>query len=214
MDALVMCGGRGTRLDSSHEKPIHPIADVPMVDTVVSALEASRVGSVVAAVSPNTPETRTHLRDRDVVAVIETPGDGYVADLEVSLDHPDVSLPILTVVADLPLLAGETVGRILGRYERRSNDRQPGDSTLSANDESPSMTVCIPRALKRRIGVSLDSANDSHLVPTGVNVVGEASDDVLEVSYDLRLAVNVNSRTDAKLANRLVRNGPLTGDRP
>ena len=210
-----MCGGRGTRLDSSHEKPLHPVADAPMVDAVVDALEASRIETTFVAVSPNVPETRDHLADRGDVAVLDTPGDGYVADLGVALEDDAVSAPILTAAADLPLLDGATVDRTLNRYERRSSDRgtSAGHGTSASHgasassDGRPSMTVCVPRALKRRLGVSLEGGDgsESPLVPAGVNVVGESTEDVRAISYDPRLAVNVNRWTDAELADRLAR---------
>ncbi len=183
-----MCGGKGTRLESAHEKPLHPIAGTAMIDRVLSALGESRVGTVYAAVSPNAPETRRHLEDRDGVRTIETAGDGYVADLTAVLERPDLEPPVLTVAADLPLLAAPVVDRILA----------------ARGDRDGSRTVCVPVALKRRLGVSVDSRlePDAHLAPTGVNVVGATDDSpsMTDVYYDPRLAVNVNRREDARLA--------------
>ncbi|ELZ17664.1 GTP:adenosylcobinamide-phosphate guanylyl transferase-like protein [Natrinema limicola JCM 13563] len=188
MDALVMCGGKGTRLESAHEKPLHPIAGRPMIDHVLSGLAASRLETIYTAVSPNAPETRAHLESADGVTTIETAGEGYVADLMSLLERPALSPPILTVAADLPLLEGPVVDRILAAH---------GDSDASR-------TVCVPVALKRRLGVSIDTRLESadHLAPTGVNIVGTASDStsMIDVHYDARLAVNVNRLEDARLA--------------
>jgi adenosylcobinamide-phosphate guanylyltransferase len=176
-----MCGGRGTRLDSDTEKPLFDVAGRPMVDRVRDALAAAdRVDTTHAVVSPHAPETRAHLDGE--LPLVETPGDGYVADLGVALDA--VEPPVLTVAADLPLLAGDAV-----------------DHVLAATDGSTS--VCVPRALKELLGASVDS--DDTWVPTGVNVVGDddgASD--VSRSYDARLAVNVNRRADAAVAERLL----------
>jgi len=188
MDALVMCGGKGTRLESAHEKPLHPIAGTPMIDHVLSGLSASRLETIYAAVSPNAPETRAHLEATDGVTTIETAGEGYVADLMSLLERPDLSPPILTVAADLPLLEAPVIDRVLAAH---------GDSDASR-------TVCVPVALKRRLGVSIDTRLDSndHLAPTGVNVVGTASDStsMIDVHDDSRLAVNVNRLEDARIA--------------
>jgi adenosylcobinamide-phosphate guanylyltransferase len=176
-----MCGGRGTRLDSDTEKPLFDVAGRPMVDRVRDALAAAdRVETVHAVVSPHAPETRAHLDGE--LPLVETPGDGYVADLGVALDA--VEPPVLTVAADLPLLAGDAV-----------------DHVLAAADGSTS--VCVPRALKELLGASVDS--DDTWVPTGVNVVGD-DEDASDVSrsYDARLAVNVNRRADAAVAERLL----------
>ncbi|MFC4543177.1 NTP transferase domain-containing protein [Halosolutus amylolyticus] len=186
-----MCGGRGTRLESPHEKPLHPIAGRPMVDRVLAAVDESDVETAYAAVSPNAPETREHLADRDGVRTIETAGDGYVADLTTLLDRPAVEPPILTVAADLPLLSGPAIDRVLDRYDG-----------AAAGAGAPSLTVAVPVALKRRLGASIDSRLEPnpHLAPTGVNVVGTTHRTMTDVSYDPRLAVNVNRRADADVA--------------
>lgn len=182
-----MCGGRGTRLEVDCEKPLYPIAGVPMVDRVRQALAASAIDRIYAVVSPNAPDTRAHLADE--LALIETPGDGYVADLGTALSDQRVTKPVMTVAADLPLLAPTTVDRVRERYTSRAT--------------TGSLTVCVPVALKRRLGSSVDTtlADDPHLSPTGVNIVGGASAMRLrETSYDRRLAVNVNRLDDARLA--------------
>ncbi|QSX01124.1 NTP transferase domain-containing protein [Haloterrigena alkaliphila] len=189
-----MCGGKGTRLESPHEKPLHPIDGTPMVDRVLAGLEESRVEGVYAAVSPNTPETRAHLEATAGVEPIETAGDGYVADLIALLERSALEPPICTVAADVPLLAGAGIDRILADYDGNDADGR----------DAPSMTVAVPVALKRRLGVSVDATLESadHLAPTGVNVVGTADDSrsMTHRSYDPRLAINVNRREDARIA--------------
>ncbi|RKD98175.1 NTP transferase domain-containing protein [Halopiger aswanensis] len=191
-----MCGGKGTRLESPHEKPLHPIGGTPMVDRVVAALAESRVETISVAVSPNAPETRAHLeraaREREALTTVETPGEGYVTDLMQVLERDDVSTPILTVAADLPLLEAPVVDRVLARH--RDSDR--------------SRTVCVPVALKRRLGVSVDARLESrsHLAPTGLNVVGDADADSIDIHYDPRLAVNVNRLEDARIAAERIPN--------
>ncbi len=196
-----MCGGRGTRLDRG-EKPLFEVGGEPMVDRVLAALEASDADTVYAVTSPHVPETTAHLEGR--VPLVETAGDGYVADLTEALDRVD--RPVLTVVADLPLLAAEPVDRALAAHE------------------GGSLTVCVPTALKEALGVSADAtrtaerresaecaiearrdtraAGDRRLSPSGLNVVG-VGDERLEVSYDARLAVNVNRPDDAAVAEVL-----------
>ncbi|MCQ4332584.1 NTP transferase domain-containing protein [Natronomonas sp. F2-12] len=180
-----MCGGAGTRLDRG-EKPLVSVGDEPMLARVLGALEASRTEAVVAATSPRTPETTRWLEDRDGVAVIETAGEGYVADLTSALEH--VGRPVLTVAADLPLL-----------------DRGIVDRTIEAYG-SGALTVCVPAALKRQLGVSVDSTRrhgGRELAATGLNVVGADEAETVRVSYDARLAVNVNRPHDAVVAGAL-----------
>ncbi len=178
-----MCGGQGTRLGASVEKPLLPIAGRPMVDRVADALVASGVDTVHAVTSPATPATRDHLADRGL-PVLDAPGEGYVADLGHALEQ--VAPPVLTVVADLPLLAPATVDTVLDRYD------------------GGSLTVCVLVALKRRLGVSVDptlAADD--LAPTGLNAVDGDPNDTM-TSNDPRLAVNVNRPGDALVAEAML----------
>jgi adenosylcobinamide-phosphate guanylyltransferase len=182
-----MCGGRGTRLDTDREKPLLDVGGRPMVDRVHEALTASRVESVHAVTSPATPRTREHCRERGV-RVLDAPGDGYVADLSWALDRLALGeSPVLTVVADLPLLDAEVVDAVLDTHE------------------GGSLTVCVPIALKRRLGVRVDSTlPDRDLAPTGLNVVAPDSDDEPMTLDDPRLAVNVNRLRDAMVAEALL----------
>jgi len=191
MDAVVLCGGRGTRFAAGVEKPLYPVGGRPMVERVCDAVLASGVDAAHAAVSPNAPDTAAHVRERAAEAtlgVVETPGEGYVADLDAALSS--VGRPAVTVAADLPLLAADAV-----------------DALLAAHDAG-SLTTCVPAALKRTLGVSADATQPgTRLVPAGLNVVGDGPDRRRTV-WDARLAVNVNRRADADVAERLADGGP------
>jgi len=179
-----MCGGRGTRLDTDVEKPLFRVGGVPMVDRVLGALEASAVDRAFAVTSPGAPGTRAHLD----APCIETPGDGYVADLDAALSDDRISLPVLTVAADLPLLDGEILDRVL--------DAHVGGS----------LSVLVPAARKRALGVSDDTTFEREgreVAPTGVNVVGASGDDAW-LTEDTRVAVNVNTLADARVAEELL----------
>ncbi|NHN57629.1 MULTISPECIES: NTP transferase domain-containing protein [Halorussus] len=196
-----MCGGRGTRLDAEREKPLFEVAGRPMLARVADALAESEVGTVYAVVSPNAPETRKFATEHDSLSTIESPGDGYVTDLQTALDA--VETPVLTVAADLPLLDADAVNAVLDAYAtRRDSDPVPSGP--------PSLTVCVPAALKRALGASADTifepsdGDGRELAPAGVNVVAETDTETMYETYDARLAVNVNRLSDADLAEGLL----------
>ena len=185
----MMCGGRGTRLDETAEKPLVELGGQAMVDRVVDALSESRIRRVHAIVSPHTPDTHDHLTTNEAVTCIDAPGEGYVADLQYALDR--VERPVLTVAADLPLLAGGVVDDVLD----------------AAATMGGSTTVCVPAVVKEVLGASVDTAFDDdsrRVAPTGVNVVANAESETIHMSYDIRLAVNVNRTSDADLAEALL----------
>lgn len=174
-----MCGGRGTRLGMG-EKPLVEVGGRAMVDRVLSAVTPV-VEDVYAAPSPHTPETRAHLADH--VRIVETPGEGYVADLAHALER--VERPTLTVTADLPCLRPPDVRAALGAWEEGS------------------LTVCVPVERKRELGVSVDTSFEhegQRVAPTGLNVVGEGPDRTW-VTERTGLAVNVNRLRDLEVAS-------------
>ena len=177
-----MCGGEGTRLDAGVEKPLYPVAGTPMVERVREALSASSVDRTFAITSPATPETARRLD----CPTIETPGEGYVADLGVALSDARVSPPVLTVAADLPALDAAAVDAVL-------------DAARGA------LTVAVPVGRKRALGFGADTTirhRGTLVAPAGVNVVGDG--DALALTRDWRFAVNVNRPADARAATRLL----------
>lgn len=186
-----MAGGCGTRMDADCEKPLVSVGGRPMVDRVVDALAESPVETIHAAVSPNAPETTAHLSDRPV-ETIQTPGEGYVSDLQHALDR--VEPPVLTVAADLAVLEGDAVDTVLRVYREQS--------------PAGSLTVVVPAALKDLLGLryqhTLDGPDDESLVPSGINVVASEGTERTHRSYDARLAVNVNRQSDVEIAEKLL----------
>ena len=196
-----MCGGRGTRLRAesrseaggvdAREKPLVTVGGASMLSRVAAALRASEADTVYAAVSPHAPDTTSRARDLGL-ATIETPGDGYVSDLRAAL--AETAQPAVTVPADLPLLAAEHVDKVVSEARRRGS-----------GDTPTSLTMCVPAALKRRLGASVDTAFDhdgQRVAPTGLNGVA-GGDDTVALTYDARLAVNVNRPEDLELAEAL-----------
>lgn len=217
--AVLLCGGRGTRLGGDREKPLVEVGGRPMVARVLDALaEADGVDRVLAVTSPSAPATRRALRgnlgdDADIECTVrDGDGDGYVPDLGVGLDA--VNGPAVSVAADVPLLAGEDVddavdaatGTVDGGVSGTSGGVSgTGGGVSGPTDAVPSVSVCVPAATKRRLGVSVDTSFDHggrSVAPTGLNVVGDGPDRVV-VRDRTALAVNVNRPADLDVAQRL-----------
>ena len=181
---LIMCGGEGSRLRPAvgdTEKPLVTVGGEPMIDRVVAALQASSLTTIAAAVSPATPATAAHLAEIEGVALIETAGSGYVADLSDALAGLDS--PTVTVAADLPLLTAAHIDRAV---------------TAAGND---SLTVCVPASLSEELGLSAEPTLDhdgTPVVPTGLNIVGDAGERTA-VWRAPRLAANINRPADYRV---------------
>ena len=74
--ALVMAGGKGTRMQHSEEKPLVQVGGKPIIEYVIKALEnARRVDSIVVAVSYHTPRTAA-FATKFAVKIAPTSGKG------------------------------------------------------------------------------------------------------------------------------------------
>ena len=197
-----MCGGRGTRLGGVAEKPLVDVAGRAMIGRVLDALEASGVERVHAVVSADAPATHRWLLDRvrtgsgRPLEIIETSGDGYVADIQAAVS--EVPTPALSVCADLPLLTGTIVDRVV------------------ASGNYAALSVYVPVATKRRLGVSIDismTIDGERVAPAGINLLGTPEEQRRSdtdpradrlVLRNPRLAVNANRPRDLQIAEALL----------
>lgn len=185
MIGLVMAGGRGSRMGGTAEKLTLGYAGAAVLG-VVEALECSgAIHVVVAAVSSQAPRTRTMLEGR--ADTLDTPGDGYSADLAYALDR--LHGPALVVPGDLPLLDGPTVAAVARAY-----------------DPSRWISVLITERYAARMGVSPGIGHMWNGRPcryTGISVVdADAAPDAPQ-HYTIMdrpgIALNLNTNQDLAL---------------
>jgi adenosylcobinamide-phosphate guanylyltransferase len=121
MIAVVMCGGKGTRMASSTEKSLLKLGCKTLVEHVLDALvEYGRFKSITALSSPNTPATSKFLRSHKYhtsgqMNILEGSGVNYSLDLSYAIEKIRPS-PIFVVSADLPLLNSSLIHRIMAHY--------------------------------------------------------------------------------------------------
>jgi adenosylcobinamide-phosphate guanylyltransferase len=196
--ALVMAGGKGSRLAFSEEKPLLSVDGKPVVACVLDALlGAKRVDSVVVAVSCRTPKTAAFVRGFPV-RVVETPGGGYIPDMQFVIKELGLGA-VLAIVSDLPLITHEVIDDVVERYELCGK---------------PALTVAVPIETKTKLGAGVDYAFEAEgrtLVPTGINLIdgklidgGWMEQEVYVLEKD-EVAVNVNTAEELRLAERLAK---------
>lgn len=195
MDALVMAGGRGSRLKMG-EKPLVSLFGRPLIDYVVLALEESLVDRIFISTTENVPSTRKWAEDRDLY-VLETGSYGYVPDMIEAVIKSGVKEPIMVIMADLPLVTPEIIDQIIEVYEKR---REPALSTHT------------PLSLHSRLGRRPDSLFNYRgqlIVPAGINVLKGAEiekeqEDFHLIMERMELAVNVNVPEDLMLCEKII----------
>ena len=194
--ALVMAGGKGTRMALSEEKPLLKIGGKTVIEHVLAALKnAEKVESIVVAVSDYTPKT-ARLMAKFQVKVIKTPGKEYVSDMGYAVKRLKLHT-VLAIAADLPLITGEVVDDIVERYEQCGK---------------PTLTVVVPMETKEKLGLGGEYAFEVEnrlVVPAGINVIDgrrideEKLDEEICVVDRKEVAVNINTLQELKIAENL-----------
>ncbi len=194
--ALVMAGGKGSRMALSQEKPLLQVGGKPVITHVLAALKnAEKVDSVVVAVSDYTPKT-AELMSTFQVSVIKTPGKEYVSDMGYAVRALKLQT-VLAIGADFPLITPEVIDDIVGCYE------QCGKPALSV---AVSMETKAKLGLSGKYGFELDG---KQVVPAGINVIDgrrieeEELDEETCVLDRKEVAVNINTVQELQIAEEL-----------
>ena len=195
--ALVMAGGKGSRMALGEEKPLLMVGGKPVIEHVLAALAgAKRVGSVVVVVSNYTPKTAEHVA-KFPVKVVKTPGKEYVTDLGYAVKKLKLHA-VLAVAADLPLITGEIIDDIVKRFEQCGK---------------PALTVAVPMAAKTKLGLGGEYAFEVEgklVVPAGINIIDgrriseEKLDDAICIMDRNEIAVNINTVQELKIAEGML----------
>ncbi|NOY10635.1 MAG: NTP transferase domain-containing protein [Archaeoglobi archaeon] len=134
MLAIVMCGGRGSRLGFV-EKPMISVGGKRLVEGVMEELELAGLETVFVT-SPFTPETERFLREMGL-EVFRADGGGYMHDLRQAVFEYRIIEPVLNVNSDLYFRERGVILRFLRAY-------------LSSS--SPAMSAVFPSG--RRVGIN------------------------------------------------------------
>jgi GTP:adenosylcobinamide-phosphate guanylyltransferase len=205
MIAALMCGGRGTRLNTviETEKPMLKLRGVTMVERVLRALVGfGQFEKIVAISSLNTPKTNVFLRNHyysssGLIDVVQTNGISYSKDLSMVV-HKFSPSRVFVVSADLPLL----------------NPKIVQDIAVRSMPNFPCVSVVLEKLFVERIGIEpsitilIGRKEYSH---SGITILDSSKvnrDRILEEHYIVmnkkELAVNVNSTRELEMAEALL----------
>jgi adenosylcobinamide-phosphate guanylyltransferase len=165
---IIMAGGKSERI--GEEKPILRVNGIPLLLRVHSACRG------VVAVSKNTPETKK-LCLEEGIEFVETPGKGYVEDIQWLLKEFG---EFISVASDIPFLSKEDIDYIEEKFSR--------DRSLTGFVH----IRCVPK------GGGQNAHNLRCLV--GINTVTFGEEEYIEFKNPF-LAYNVNTRFDLHIAN-------------
>ena len=193
--AILMAGGRGTRLKVPCEKPLFKLHDKPLIKFVLDNLKASKlIDEIVIAVSPHTRETTLYLENLDGdFKILDTSGKDYLTDLSYILDYFEEKSSddtLLFINADLPFISTETIDDVLNYY---------------FNSPKDALSVLVPVKIFNDLGLEYSYEFEGN-VPSGLNVlrsVNIVQDEDQLVIPKVELALNINTIPDSKVAEEL-----------
>ena len=190
MIGLVMAGGKGTRMNLDGEKLLLQFKKPVILHVVDSLKNSNSFSKILAVTSCNSPKTKK-LLEENKVEIFDTPGIGYVEDLNLTLktinDH------VLVTSGDLPLLDEEIIKKIIHQF----NPKKTWTSILVTNKFLTSLS------LKSDFSVDFNNQTCHY---TGISLVNSkqiSSLENLDENYiiidDKRIAFNLNSKMDYDL---------------
>ena len=195
MEALVMAGGKGTRMGfCGVEKPMIEVGGVYTVERVLNALrESKNIDKILVSVSPNTPDTERYVKELGI-ETIRTSGEDYVEDLHDSFRILNGKY-VLTCPSDMPLLRSYTVDAFVDYFLKNPND---------------SMTAIVEEDVVTNSGFTPSFDFDyegKKWVLSGMNIMDRKKildNIVLNYSYFMTdwvdLAINMNTEYELKIA--------------
>jgi adenosylcobinamide-phosphate guanylyltransferase len=223
INCVLMCGGKGSRLDasslSSMEKPLLELNDKSLVEYIIEAIQNSKKNfKIYAAVSKNTTKTKEFLNSRyfDDITLIETTGSGFSIDYlnvlrffkckgkeykEKNGTQDFINNKILFLPTDLPLISSKTLNDITDLKQSCPSIAIVVDKKMFVqNNFVPSAFVTeISKIDYCYTGISI---LDFHTV-----VGSEHVDQIREVPMimnNLELVYNINTFGDLKKAEKFI----------
>lgn len=190
--AVVMAGGRGTRLKTPVEKPLFKLHNKPLIKHVLDNLNSSKlIEKIIIATSPNAPETVDYVLGLGC-EILETPGVDYLNDLSLILRNFEAGSSediLLFINADLPFISGKCIDYILEYY---------------FECDTEALSTLIPVSIFNDLNLKYEYEYRG-LVPVGVNILksrDKIQDETQLIIEKEELAFNINTLQDASVADK------------
>ena len=197
--ALIMAGGKGSRMGARTEKPMLPFLGKPLLDWVAEAvLSSNKVSEFYIITSTNTPKTENHCRNMGW-KFIHTDAKGYHDDLKQAVSKLGWMGPVLTMPSDVPGITGAVLDRIVGEFEVCGKDF---------------LAVFVPIKKRLSLGLSISSTDEYRGVwyaVSGINVINGAKvlgegkvETAALITEESEVVLNVNTMEDLEIAKHIM----------
>jgi adenosylcobinamide-phosphate guanylyltransferase len=196
--ALIMAGGKGSRMDLFIEKPLIELDGKPIITYVLDSLKkAKNIDRIIVAISSNTPKTAQLLSRLDI-STIKTPGKEYVYDMAYAIRKLTLQT-VLVIGSDIPLITSEIIDLVVEKY-----------NTIKKS----ALSVVVPLTTRTKLGLSRAyeyNLEGEEVVPAGINIIDGNKIDNEELDEEIFLldkkevALNINTKADLKIAQKLIK---------
>ena len=190
MIGLVMAGGKGIRMNLDNEKLLLKYKK-PVILHVIDSLKNSNCFSkIISITSSNSPKTKKLLEENNI-ETFDTPGIGYVEDLNLALKT--INDVVLVSSGDLPLLDEAIIQKIVNHY----------------NSQNIWISILVTNKFLTTLGIESDYSvnfDNQKCHYTGISLINSqkiTSLETLEENFiiidDKRIAFNLNTKQDYDL---------------
>jgi adenosylcobinamide-phosphate guanylyltransferase len=190
MIGLVMAGGKGTRMNLDNEKLLLKYKKPVILHVIDSLRNSNCFSKIISITSSNSPKTKKLLEENNI-ETFDTPGIGYVEDLNLALKT--INDVVLVSSGDLPLLDEEIIQKIVNHY----NSQNIWTSILVTNKFLTTLGI------ESDYSVNFDNQKCHY---TGISLINSqkiTSLETLEENFiiidDKRIAFNLNTKQDYDL---------------
>lgn len=201
--ALIMAGGKGSRMGLPVEKPMLNFLGRPLINYVIDAIgNAKQIADFYIVTSSNTPKTEQYCREKGW-KTLHTQANGYHNDLKEAVLKADLMGPVLTMPSDVPAITGEALDRVICAFEKCGKEF---------------LAVFVPIKSRQDLGLSISSTDEYNGVwyaVSGINVIngkkiqgqGKIETSAI-ISEEIEVLLNVNTTADVEIAQRLMTKKP------
>jgi len=199
--ALIMAGGRGSRMGLPSEKPMLPFLGKPLLDWVAEAvLKANKISEFYIITSVNTPQTEAHCKSMGW-NFVHTDAKGYHNDLKQAVSKLCWMGPVLTMPSDVPAITGPILDRVVEAFEVCGKEF---------------LAVFVPIQKRLDFGLSISSTDEYKGVwyaVSGINVIngqrilgGGKVETSAIITEETEVVLNVNTTKDFEIAQQIMGN--------
>jgi adenosylcobinamide-phosphate guanylyltransferase len=198
--ALIMAGGKGSRMGLPVEKPLLSFLGKPLIEWVTKAVaSATKISEFYVVTSGNTPKTEKHCKNKGW-KVLHTEAKGYHDDLKQAVHEAGITGAILTMPSDVPAVTGKFLDKVISSFETSGKDF---------------LAVFVPIETRQRLGLSISSTDEYKGVwyaVSGVNIITGAKiqerkkiETSALITEETEVLLNVNTLKDVEIAEKMMR---------